>query len=100
MLLADVWQSAIRPYCLAAAVSPGVPSTFHANYETALKFLTAVEGHCSTPAAVLAFRGCAAHDSFMRRWKLSIYFSTRFQVLFLSAWSLDPELLIVLENDQ
>ena len=92
-LMEFMQQAALRMNCLwetrqlkmhpqfAAAVSPGVPSAFHSNYKAAVAFLTALEERCKTPAAVTALRNCPAHESFMRRWKLSIYFSTRFQVI-------------------
>lgn len=45
-----------------------------------MAFLEALEGHCATQAGLAAFRGCPAYAGFLRRWRLSIYFSTRFQV--------------------
>jgi hypothetical protein len=65
----------------AGAVSPGVPATFLGNYKRAVIFLEDLEQQCTTQAGLSAFRACQAYTSFLKRWKLSIYFSTRFQVL-------------------
>ena len=67
-------------FCIAGAMSPGVPDTFAVNYTSAMRFLESIEAFCTSTAALTAFRGCAAYVSFNKRWRLSIYFSTRFQV--------------------
>ncbi|KAK9787882.1 hypothetical protein WJX73_008548 [Symbiochloris irregularis] len=64
---------------LPSVYSPGVPATFHANFQAAMALLDALEAQCPTAAALHALRTCPAHASFMRRWKLSVYFSLRFQ---------------------
>ncbi len=61
--------------------SPGVPAVFLANYEAAVAFLEGLERRCTLRADVEAFRASAAVDGFLKRWKLSVYFSLRFQVL-------------------
>jgi len=60
--------------------SPGVPAVFLANYEAAVAFLEGLERRCTLRADVEAFRASAAVDGFLKRWKLSVYFSLRFQV--------------------
>ena len=67
------------PVC-TGAISPGVPATFLANYKAGIEFLEGLEAYCSSSAALGAFRSCYSYTSFTKRWKLSIYFSTRFQV--------------------
>ncbi|KAK9821420.1 hypothetical protein WJX81_002272 [Elliptochloris bilobata] len=64
---------------LPGAYSPGVPSTFLTNYSAALGLLARLEKLCPGRAALAAFRGSAAHASFLRRWKLGVYASLRFQ---------------------
>ena len=64
----------------AAAISPGVPATFLSNYQAAMAFLDGLETYCASRAALTALRRSPFYASFLRRWKLSIYFSTRFQV--------------------
>lgn len=63
----------------AGAYSPGVPGTFLANYRTALALLARLEAFCPGRAALAAFRGSAAYAAFLRRWKLGVYASLRFQ---------------------
>ena len=63
----------------AGAFSPGTPALFVSNYRAALAFLDSLERQLAGAAAVAAFRVSEAHASFLRRWKLSIYYSTRFQ---------------------
>ncbi|EFN56656.1 hypothetical protein CHLNCDRAFT_57543 [Chlorella variabilis] len=76
-LLAEV-QAALEE-SLPGVFSAGVPATFHANFQAALRFVDALEGYCTTQAQVEAFRGSAAYGAFMRRWNLPVYFSLRFQ---------------------
>ena len=64
----------------AGAFSPGVPSTFLCNYSAALELLSRLEAFCPGRAALAAFRGSAAYAAFLRRWKLGVYASLRFQV--------------------
>ena len=64
----------------AAAISAGVPATFLSNYQAAMAFLDGLETYCASRAALTALRKSPFYASFLRRWKLSIYFSTRFQV--------------------
>lgn len=64
----------------AGAFSPGVPSTFLSNYSAALELLSRLEAFCPGRAALAAFRGSAAYAAFLRRWKLGVYASLRFQV--------------------
>jgi hypothetical protein len=64
----------------AGAFSPGVPAAFLANYSAAVRFLEALEGHCVLRTSLQQFRDCAAVETFLGRWKLSVYFSLRFQV--------------------
>ena len=64
----------------AAAISPGIPATFLSNYQAAMAFLDGLETYCASRAALTALRRSPFYASFLRRWKLSIYFSTRFQV--------------------
>jgi hypothetical protein len=59
--------------------SPGVPAVFLANYEAAVGFLEGLERRCTLRADVEAFRASAAVEGFLKRWKLSVYFSLRFQ---------------------
>lgn len=72
-------QAAAASGCVGA-ISPGVPATFLANYRAAMSFLEGLERYCSVRGMLAAFRSSKAYGSFTRRWKLSIYFSTRFQV--------------------
>ena len=67
--------------CPAGVFSPGVPAVFLANYEAAVAFLEGLERRCTLRADVEAFRASAAVDGFLKRWKLSVYFSLRFQVV-------------------
>ena len=60
--------------------SPGVPAAFLANYQAASSFLEGLERRCTLHADVEAFRASPAVDSFLKRWKLPVYFSLRFQV--------------------
>lgn len=64
---------------LPGAFSPGVPTSFISNYRAAMHFLDQVESICTTKTAFQALRDSPAYDSFLRRWKLSVYFSLRFQ---------------------
>eukprot|EP00884_Botryococcus_braunii_P005660 jgi/Botrbrau1/15095/Bobra.0255s0008.1 len=64
---------------LPGAFSPGVPASFLANYSAAMRFLDELESYCQLSKDIAAFRSAAAYDTFLRRWKLSIYFSLRFQ---------------------
>lgn len=64
---------------MPGAFSPGVPTSFLSNYRAAMSFLDQLEGMCSTKAAFQALRDSQAYDSFLKRWKLSVYFSLRFQ---------------------
>ncbi|KAK9837983.1 hypothetical protein WJX74_008999 [Apatococcus lobatus] len=64
---------------LPGAFSPGQPQAFLTNYRAATSFLEALEGYCTTPATLQAFRTSPAAASFHRRWQLSAYFSLRFQ---------------------
>lgn len=61
------------------AFSPGVPAAFLANYVAAEQFLALLEGECSTPEALAAFRASAPFSAFLKRWNLSAYFSLRYQ---------------------
>ena len=74
-------NKAIYFVCIGA-LSPGVPDSFASNYTAAIRFLDDLEQLCTTLPAFNALRSCAAFASFTKRWKLSIYFSTRFQVKF------------------
>ena len=56
-----------------------MPSTFLANYRAALGLLARLEAFCPGHASLAAFRGSAAHAAFLRRWKLGVYASLRFQ---------------------
>ncbi len=65
----------------AGAFSPGVPSTFLANYAAAVSFLEGLEAeHVRTRRQLDSFRGAPAVATFLKRWNLSVYFSLRFQV--------------------
>ncbi|KAA6427855.1 MAG: conserved oligomeric Golgi complex subunit 2-like [Trebouxia sp. A1-2] len=64
---------------LPGAFSPGVPTSFISNYRAAMQFLDQLESMCTTKTAFQALRDSPAYDSFLRRWKLSVYFSLRFQ---------------------
>ena len=64
----------------AGVFSPGVPSTFHANFQAAMAFLDSLEAQCPHLQALAALRASPAYVSFIKRWKLSVYFSLRFQV--------------------
>ena len=45
-----------------------------------MALLDSLEAECTSASALQNLRSCPAHASFMRRWKLSVYFSLRFQV--------------------
>ncbi|KAL0048278.1 hypothetical protein WJX82_011732 [Trebouxia sp. C0006] len=64
---------------LPGAFSPGVPISFISNYRAAMHFLDQLESMCTTKTAFQALRDSPAYDSFLRRWKVSVYFSLRFQ---------------------
>ncbi|DBA94077.1 TPA: hypothetical protein ACH3X1_001724 [Trebouxia sp. C0004] len=64
---------------LPGAFSPGVPTSFISNYRAGMHFLDQLESMCTTKIASQALRDSPAYDSFLRRWKLSVYFSLRFQ---------------------
>lgn len=64
---------------LPGVFSPGVPSTFHGNFCAAMAFLDELEARCPSHEALMALRNSTAYGSFLRRWKLSVYFSLRFQ---------------------
>ena len=68
-----------EPFGFAGAYSPGVPSTFLGNYSAALGLLARLEAFCTGHASLAAFRGSAAYAAFLRRWKLGVYASLRFQ---------------------
>jgi hypothetical protein len=57
-----------------------LPASFLANYKAAVAFLEELESYCQLASDVAAFRAAAPYDTFLRRWKLSVYFSLRFQV--------------------
>ncbi|KAK9806115.1 hypothetical protein WJX72_002159 [[Myrmecia] bisecta] len=64
---------------LPGAFSPGVPTAFLANYAAAMQFLEQLEGYAATRASLEALRKSASYDAFLKRWKLPVYFSLRFQ---------------------
>lgn len=64
---------------MPGAFSPGVPTSFLSNYRAAMHFLEQLEGMCTTRSTFQALRDSTAYDSFLKRWKLSVYFSLRFQ---------------------
>eukprot|EP00891_Asterochloris_glomerata_P006880 jgi/Astpho2/6880/Aster-07879 len=76
-VMAEVDQAVSE--AMPGAFSPGVPVAFLANFEAANKFLGQLEALCPTKASLQAFRNSTAVASFFKRWKLSVYFSLRFQ---------------------
>ena len=56
-----------------------MPAAFLANYGAASDFLSALERRCTLRSDLEAFRAAPAVDAFLKRWKLSVYFSLRFQ---------------------
>lgn len=81
-------RAAASPHCVmvAGVFSPGVPATFHANFQAAMGLLDSLEAQCPTNQTLSALRTSPAYTSFLKRWKLSVYFSLRFQV----CWQLPP----------
>ena len=65
---------------MAGVFSPGMPATFHANFLAAMAFLDALEAQCPNHQALAALRASPSYTSFLRRWKLSVFFSLRFKV--------------------
>lgn len=88
--------------CLPGAFSPGVPISFISNYRAAMHFLDQLECMCTTKTAFQALRDSPAYDSFLRRWKLSVYFSLRFQEIAgpLEASVALPSLTLVTQEQQ
>ena len=64
----------------AGAFSVGVPERFVANYKASRMFLERLEALSSTASALNAFRGSMAYQSWLDRWKLSVYYGLCFQV--------------------
>lgn len=58
----------------------GVPERFVANYKASQRFLERLEALSSTTRALEAFRGSVAYQSWLDRWKLSVYYGLCFQV--------------------
>ena len=70
-------------FCAAVpgAASVGVPEKFVGSYRAAQALLARLEGLCHDRRALEALRASPAWASFQGRWKLSVYFGLRFQVL-------------------
>ena len=51
-----------------------------ANYKASQRFLERLEALSSTTRALEMFRGSVAYQSWLDRWKLSVYYGLCFQV--------------------
>lgn len=63
----------------AGAFSVGLPERFAANYKASQRFVERLEALSSTARALDAFRGSMAYQSWLDRWKLSVYYGLCFQ---------------------
>ena len=57
-----------------------MPERFVANYKASQRFLEHLEALSSNTRALDAFRGSMAYQSWLDRWKLSVYYGLCFQV--------------------
>ncbi|PRW51049.1 conserved oligomeric Golgi complex subunit 2 [Chlorella sorokiniana] len=64
---------------LPGMFSAGVPATFHANFQAAVRFLDSLEAFCTTQQQVEQLRASPAYTAWMKKWSLPVYFSLRFQ---------------------
>lgn len=65
---------------LPSVFSPGVPAVFHANYQSAMRFVSELEGLCQGRTALDRLRASPAYAAFLKRWNTSVYFSLLYQV--------------------
>lgn len=61
------------------AFSPADPDAFHRNYSAAMNFLSWLEEHATTEAALQLLQQSAECTAFRKSWNLAVYFSLRFQ---------------------